>query len=357
MPATSLAQAARGSGRLYGCATSTFELRDATFASALRREAAILVPEYELKRNAIEHEPGRLDFTAGDELQRFAHASGMAFRGHTLVWHKANPAWLEDELSSPRHDQRFTGYIAEVMRHYRGQMHSWDVVNEAIDPESGRADNLRETVWLKRFGPTYISDAFHAARAADPSALLVYNDWGCEGAGLKHDRFRAATLAFLETAKARRVPIDAYGMQGHLQAFGPQLEQRKLHDFLERLGSLGLRVLVTEHDVDDSGGPLDVSARDRAVADSSRRFLDVVLDCAATIGVLTWGLSDRFLDPPGWKERLEGYEARLLPLDSGFARKPMWSAMAASFSAARQSAVGTIPAGIPALRLHKFASP
>jgi hypothetical protein len=50
--------------------------------------------------------------------------------------------------------------------------------------------------------------------------------------------------------------------------------------------------------------------------------------------VLTWGLSDRFLDPPGWKAALKGYSPRMLPLDAAFARKPMWAAMAASFAAA-----------------------
>jgi endo-1,4-beta-xylanase len=217
---------------------------------------------------------------------------------------------------------------------YRGQIHSWDVVNEALLPSGGRSDHLRETLWLKAFGPEYIDIAFHAARAADPNALLVYNDWGCEAGTAESDRFRSATLDFLEQAKARRIPIDAYGMQGHLQAFGPAVEQRKLRDFLRDLKTLGLRILITEHDVDDSGGPSDVTARDRAVANASRRFLDVALDNSATAAVLTWGLSDRFLDPPGVGVSWTGYRPRMLPLDSNLARKPMWWTMAQTLGAA-----------------------
>lgn len=333
-PDDPLGSVAAAHGRLYGCAATTFQLRDAAFASVLAREAKVLVAEYETKRAVLEPRPGAYDFAAADALIHFAVRGQVKFRGHTLVWHRANPAWLLDTLSSSRAEAHLTGYIAAVAGRYRGHMHSWDVVNEALAPSDGRSDRLRESIWLKAFGPSYIDMAFYAARAADPHALLVYNDWGCEGAGSEHDGFRAATLDFLEQAKARGVPIDAYGMQGHLQAFGPPVEQQKLLKFIDALKALGLKLLITEHDVDDSGGSLDIAVRDRAVADASRRFLDAVLDSDATIAVLTWGLSDRFVDPPGWKAALKGYSPRMLPFDTAFARKPMWAAMAASFAGA-----------------------
>jgi endo-1,4-beta-xylanase len=121
-------------------------------------------------------------------------------------------------------------------------------------------------------------------------------------------------------------------MQGHLSAFGTQVDQKKLSVFLDAVRQMGLKILVTEHDVDDSGGPPDIAARDRAVADASLRFLDVMLDSPATIAVLTWGLSDRFIDPPGWRDRMAGRYPRMLPLDATCARKPMWRAMAKAFA-------------------------
>jgi endo-1,4-beta-xylanase len=204
------------------------------------------------------------------------------------------------------------------------------VVNEILKPSDGRADGLRNDFWMKAFGPAYIDIAFHAARAADSHALLVYNDWGCELAA--NDRFRAATLKFLEAAIARRVPIDALGLQGHLSAFGAQVDQEKLRKFLADVKSLGLRILVTEHDVDDAGGPGDIATRDRAVADASRRFLDVVADNPAADAVLTWGLSDLFIDPAGVGAALTGFLPRKLPLDRAMTRKPMWKAMAKAFA-------------------------
>lgn len=328
----SLRAAARGAGRLYGCATSNYALAEPDLRAAVLREAGILVAEYEMKRNAIEPERGHYDFAPADKLVRFARAHGLKFRGHTLVWYHSNPPWLEQAVRTSRKEALFTDYITRMMTRYRGRMRSWDVVNEIIHPQDGRSDGLRKSFWLETFGPSYIDTAFHAAREADPAAQLVYNDWGCEQAGAFHDRFRADTLKLLEGLKARNVPIDALGMQGHLKAFGPAIDQRALARFLDDVKAMGLRILVTEHDVNDRGGSLEIGARDRAVADASARFLDVVLDNDAVDAVLTWGLSDRLLRSPSLKLEMLGYRPRMLPLDDNLHRTAMWRAMVRAFS-------------------------
>lgn len=328
-----LREAASSRDILFGCATTNFELRQSDFAQALAREASIVVPEYELKRNLVEPARGRFDFSAADGIATFAGNHRMKFRGHPLVWHKANPPWLDDALAGRRAENLLIDYVRKSTAHFAGRCHSWDVVNEAIEP--GQPQNLRQTPWLKMFGPSYIDTAFHVAREADPDALLVYNDWGCEAAGENHDRFRAATLRFLEGALRRGVPIQAYGMQGHLQAFGHDIDQTRLRAFLDAIKSLGLKLLVTELDVDDHGGPEDVTLRDRKVADMTRGFLDVVLDCNTTMAVLTWGLSDRYIQPP-YEPVDHGWKARMLPLDDKMNRKPMWQAMSATFAASRR---------------------
>lgn len=312
---------------IYGCAANTFQLKDSNFVATLARESGMLVAEYEMKRRFIENTPGQYDFGAGDALLKFATAHDMAFRGHTLVWHRNNPAWLENAVTDSQDTRLLTSYIEAVTGHYKGKLHSWDVVNEAISPEDGRVDGLRNSFWLKAFGPSYIDLVFHSARASDPNALLVYNDQGCEAGAPEDDRFRSAVLKFLEQALVRRVPIHALGLQGHLRAYGTPVDQKKLRAFLDDVKSLGLRILVTEHDVSDDGGPWDKAARDRAVADTSRRFLDVVLANSATIAVLTWGLSDRFL-----ADGFFGSKLRALPLDVELRRKPMWQAIASAFA-------------------------
>ncbi len=320
----------------FGTAAASYELKDADFAPILAREAAQLVPEYEMKRDALETKPGVYDFADLDALFAFAAKNHMTMRGHTLCWYYANPSWLAPMLAARRDEKLLTDHIRTVLRRYR--MDSVDVVNEALAPPgtATRADGLRPSIWLDAFGPGYIDMAFHAARAADPRVKLVYNDWGFEQGAAENDRFRSVTLRLLDGMLKRKTPIDALGIQGHLSAFGNRIDQRKLRTFLQEIRDRGLIILITELDVDDTGGPYDIGARDRAVADEAQRFLEVALDNPATQAVLTWNLSDRYVDPPDeWKLKLLAWRLRKTPYDAQMRKKPLWDAMAQAFAGRR----------------------
>ncbi len=332
-PDRSLRDLAEARGLVFGAAAATYMLDQPDFVPVLRRQVRQLVPEYEMKRQFLEPRRGRYDFAALDRLFAFAAASRMSMRGHPLVWYASNPDWLEPALTARRDETLLTGHIQAVLGRYRGRMASVDVVNEAIAPD-GRG--LRPSPWLSAFGPGYLDTAFHAARAADPAVKLVYNDWGCEQGGPENDRFRATTLKLLDGLLARRVPVDALGLQGHLNAFQNRVDQRKLRLFLDEVRARGLAILITELDVYDGDGPADIAARDRAVADETRRFLDVALDNPATRAVLTWCLSDRHIDPPEeWRLKLTGFRHRKLPYDAQMRKKPMWDAIAQAFAGRR----------------------
>ncbi len=317
---------------LFGAAAASYALRDADFPPLLAHEAKILVPEYEMKRHVVEPRPGAYDFSGIDTLLGFAKRHGMAFRGHPLIWYAANPPWLEDAVLARRDEKLITHYIAALAGRYRGQMHSLDVVNEALAQDGS---GLRQTFWLKAFGVRHLDMAFHAARAADPGALLTYNDYGCEAGTATADKLRANCLKLLDGLIARGAPVQAFGMQGHLSAFGPdRIDQKKLRAFVGEIEARGLTLLVTELDVDDAGGGWTYEARDQAVADEARRFLDVVLDARATRAVLTWGLSDRYADPPDSRRlKLMGWRNRKFPYDSQMRPKALRTALAQAFSA------------------------
>lgn len=326
----SLRMMAADKGLLFGCATATFHYRQPDVVSALQRDAAILVPEYEMKREEVETERGRPDFRALDGIFTFARANGMAVRGHPLVWYYANPPWLEAALAERRDEKLLTGYIGAMMRHCRGRMHSVDVVNEAI-LEDGSA--MRPSLWQKAFGTRHIDMAFHACRDADPSPLRVYNDFGCEQGAAHNDHFRAATLRLLDGLIARGAPVQALGLQAHLTPFGNRVDQRKLRIFADEIRQRGLALLVTEMTVTERDGPSDQTRRGRAVADEARRFLDVVLDQPNLRAVLTWGITDRHLAPP-YSAAGAPQEHKLI-YDAAMRRKPLWHALAASFAARR----------------------
>ena len=90
--------------------------------------------------------------------------------------------------------------------------------------------------------PDYVDVAFHAARAADPTKLLFYNDYGIEGA--KADR----VLQLVTGMQQRGVPIDGVGMQMHVSTSAPPNATAVLA-FMRSVGALGLVVHVTEMDV------------------------------------------------------------------------------------------------------------
>ncbi len=325
---------AAAKGFVFGTAAASYELKDGDFPPVLLSQVAQIVPEYEMKRGALEPRPGHYDFRVLDTLFGFATRNGLSLRGHPLVWYTANPAWLEDALAARRDETLLTGHIRSVLGRYK--LAAVDVVNEALMPPSSSQRGFRPSLWLTAFGPEYLDIAFHAARAAAPATRLVYNDFGCEQGGPGNDRFRADTLTLLDGLLARRVPIDALGLQAHLTAFSNPVDQRKLRTFLEEVRARGLALQVTELDVDDSGGPSDIARRDGAVADTARRFLDVVLDNPVLESVLTWNLSDRYVDPPDeWRLKLAGFRYRKTPYDAAMRKKPLWDALARAFSGRR----------------------
>jgi endo-1,4-beta-xylanase len=316
---------------VFGTAAASYELKDGDFTAALLRDASQVVPEYEMKRATLQPRAGAYDFAGLDLLFGFAARNGLTLRGHPLVWYYANPPWLVQALAARRDATLMTAHIETLLKRY--QLASVDVVNEAIAPDGS---GLRPSPWLAAFGPGYIDMAFHAARAANPATRLVYNDFGCEWG--QNDCFRAQQLNLLDGMRKRGTPIDALGLQGHLSAFGPKVDQAKLRAFLGEVHARGLAVLVTELDVDDTGGPSDIAVRDRAVADEARRFLDVVLDFPNTVAVLTWSLSDRYVDPPdSTLLKLSGWRSRKTPYDAQMQRKPLWEALAQSFATRRIS--------------------
>ena len=68
----SLRSLAASRGLIFGSAAATYELKDGDFVAALARDAAQLVPEYEMKRDVLQPEPGRYDFSDLDRLFAFA---------------------------------------------------------------------------------------------------------------------------------------------------------------------------------------------------------------------------------------------------------------------------------------------
>lgn len=323
-------------GLLYGAATQYPMLfQNSEFANQFAQECGILVPALELKAwNIIHPSLERFDFSKADRMAKFARTHNMLLHGTTLVWHKGLPKWFEDTVNQKNAEQVLVKHIKTIAGHYAGKMHSWDVVNEAVRDQG--TSELRPTPWMEFLGRDYIDIAFRTAAAADPSALLVYNDYGLEDSSPKSEAKRTKVLKLLERLKSSGVPIHALGLQSHLgvdrqKNFNPQ----KLRDFIKDVASLGLKILVTELDVVEKQA-LDVAERDRLVASVYEDYLSVVLEEPAVISVITWGLSDRYtwLAKRGRAQRQDDEPIRPLPLDAQMERKLAWNAIARAFDKA-----------------------
>ena len=322
-------------GLLYGTAVAQHTLEsDLTFAASVKQECAILVPENELKWKALRPTSDRFDFTASDWLVNFAQSQGLLMRGHTLVWHEGMPEWFAREVDSRNAEQILRQHIATVVGRYAGKIHSWDVVNEAIDPADGRSDGLRQWPWLQFLGADYIDIAFHAAREADPQAMLVYNDHRLEYDSSEEQARRTAVLKLLERLKSKGTPIDALGIQAHLRGDETRFNAKKLQAFIRDVASLGVKIMVTEMDVTDQNLPKDIDTRDRIVAGSYEDYLTVMLEEPAVIAVLTWGLSDRYTWLSSYKSRRDRAPTRPLPLDAQLQRKLAWNAISRAIDSA-----------------------
>ncbi len=312
---------AERAGIYYGTATSADGLRDMPdLAAAIAKECNIVVPEYDLKWEALRPTAESWNFDPVDRLLAFAEKNDMKVRGHTLVWHESFPRWARRQLHEDDGLGMLEEHIHTVVERYRGKLIVWDVVNEAIDNKSGHDRQMRKTPWLRALGPSYIDSAFTFAAEADPGAKLVYNDYGQEYPGGEKAK---AILALLHHLQDSKVPIHGVGMQAHLKV-GSDIDRDNLGAFCCEVKRMGLDLLITELDVKDENAPEDVGQADQRVADKTHEFLDVVCSVVKPTQILTWGLSDRatWLAMPD--ENPSGDPVRPLPLDVDCQRKLMW---------------------------------
>lgn len=355
--AIALHSSARMKGLLFGAAVNQRSLSsDQAYANLVAQQCAILVPANELKWQALRPSPNRFNFTRADWMARFAQSHGMLFRGHTLVWHNSLPDWFASTVNKQNAEKFLREHISRVAGHYAGQMHSWDVVNEAIEPRVQRADKLRNTPWFRFLGPEYIDIAFRVAAEADPGAMLMYNDFGIEHDTAQAEVKRTAILRLLERLKSRGTPIHALGIQGHLFGHPDGVKFTQIGRFLSNVADLGLKILITELDVNDQQLPKDAAVRDRAVAKIYADFLAVVLDEPAVTAVITWGLSDRYTWLTSTKPRKDGGRLRPLPFDAQLKPKLAWQSLAGAIAQApprpSQPGLPTRPTTFPDIQGH-----
>ena len=236
---------------------------------------------------------GRYDFGVVDEMVDWAVARNLKVKGHVLVWAVTSPVAFLERMTAPELREHLRRHIFTTMGHFRGRIHVWDVVNEALAPDGTLAPN----VFLNTLGPTYIEECFQWAHEADPSAILLYNDNKVEGMGPDSPNYHKneGFYNLLKDLTHRKIPVHGCGIQAHFNAAGvgrnrpptPRMVQRQIR----RLGNLGLKVNISEMDVRVS--KLAPNLRQIAQRQIYHDIVAAALSEPSFDGIWLWGFTDR----------------------------------------------------------------
>ena len=350
---------AQRSGRRFGSAVAwgapgadRGSFANPAYAAILERECELLVPENEMKWQAIRPAAGVFDFSRFDPMVEYAMVEGFKLRGHTLLWapEKWYPKWLVEYDFGARPGQSaealLRNHVQTVCRRYGDRIYSYDVVNEAVEPETGA---IRDTVITRAMGGEAMLDVmFHTAKAEAPHAQLVYNDYMSWERGTEDETHIKGVLKLLEGFRKRGTPVDALGIQSHIRLLKDipvaqivRESEGPWRRFLDEVVAMGYGLEITEFDVNDRKAPDDIVLRDRMVADYAKAYLDVMLSYPQLRDVLAWGMVDKYSWLTDFDPRTDKSIKRGTPYDAEFRPKPLRDAIAAAF---RETSTRYVPA-------------
>ncbi|QIG40252.1 endo-1,4-beta-xylanase [Microbacterium sp. 4R-513] len=312
------------------------------YQQVLSAQFSSLTPENDMKWESIHPAPDVYDFTSADALVAFAKANHQQVRGHTLLWHSQNPAWVTTASQTWTCDQArdvLEDHIRTVVGHFKGEIYQWDVANEIFqDTWDNGGVRLRTEAnpFLKACAADPIAlleDAFRWAHEADPEAVLFLNDYNAEGINEKTDAYYALAQRML----ADGAPLGGFGAQGHLSllyGFDTSMQAN-----FERFAALGLEVAVTEADVRIPVLPGETGPTPEQVAVQAERYdamLTACLNVTACTSFTVWG----FPDANSWVPGVFPGEGWATIFEDDYTPKPAFWAMLESL---REATPGTSP--------------
>lgn len=248
-------------GKYFGTCVNPGISTGDTFGKTVAKNFNAVVLENAMKFDATE--PGRNSFNwNADGVVNFAIQNNMMVRGHTLTWHGQNPDWVAEAINAKSGKARreeaikiLKNHIYTVVGHWKGKVAEWDVVNECLEENQGRAvgagyDTRTWSVWYTGFGgEDYIDSAFVWAHQADPNAKLYINDYniGHWGGGHYENGKTHAMYNLAKRLKDAGIPIDGVGMQMHTSVSG--LQPAQIEETVKQFRAIGLNCIITEMDM------------------------------------------------------------------------------------------------------------
>ncbi len=212
-----------------------------------------VTPENELKMGALfkNSEIGEYDFSHADSIVNSALSRNIRVRGHALVWGKLSGVFKRPDLDHYLKDfpieersnalwNLMRNYITTLLKHYKGKIYVWDVVNEPLDFR--KAGELEKNVYYRYLGENYIARIFRLAHSIDPDVKLYLN----EQLNSYDDKRSEAFYNLVRKLKDDNVPINGVGIQSHIIYMLPNLDE--FESYLQKFTALGLEAEITELD-------------------------------------------------------------------------------------------------------------
>lgn len=217
--------------------------RNSAAVAVIEEHFNTIVAENCMKSMFMQPREGEFYFDDADRFVEFGEKNNMHIVGHTLIWHSQAPEWFftdqnGNDVSREVLIARMKNHIQTIVTRYKGRVHGWDVVNEAI------LDNgeYRESKFYEIIGEDFLLLAFQFAQAADPDAELYYNDYSTALPEKREGIVRMVRK--LQDAGAK---IDGLGMQEHHGLTHPALKE--VENTIEAFADVGVKVMVTEMDI------------------------------------------------------------------------------------------------------------
>ena len=225
--------------------------RDPMVSSLIAKEFNSITPENCMKSMFLQPEKDKFDFKMADKYVAFGEKNKMFIHGHTLIWHSQLPKWMSQIKDSLTMATAMNNHITTVVGNYKGRIHSWDVVNEALNEDG----TLRKSVFLNTYGKEYLTNAFKLAAKADPKTDLYYNDYN-----LCNAKKREGAIELVKNLQKNGAKIDGVGEQGHWNLNSPSLDE--IEQTILDFSALGVKVAITELDISVLPSPWDVVGAD-----------------------------------------------------------------------------------------------
>jgi len=340
-----LADLADRHGLAVGTAIDNAALSDPAYRRIASSQFSTVTAENVMKWETLEPVRGQYNWGPAEEFMAFAAANHQRVRGHVLVWQNQLPTWLTQGVANGSIDDTelrsiLENHVKTVVAHFKGRIWQWDVVNEAVtdswDSQNGAIGY--KGFWAQHLGEGYVADAFRWARAADPKALLFYNDYNIDAFG---DRGPLDKTEFVyqmvRSLRSQGVPIDGVGSQAHLSTRYGNYSAFQVADALNRFADLGVATALTEVDVRNllpetqNGDTLNPLLQ--AQAYNYQALLQGCLASRHCISYTVWG----FDDGHSWTNTWDfgsgpGGEAMAAIYDADYQPKPAYRALQAALA-------------------------